>query len=733
MKILASFSVVPKNRTITSCRTHTYLLPNGAHALLSYSAGIKATDYAKYIDLLTDTQLAIRWVSTGTLAPKLGKYRYVNDLSEAKDYILNQYKKTGKPVRVAIDTETLGLDPYALTGYIVSFQITYRKGATDVIRFNDYTHSKQFGMAPDLREQIKWLLTSPEVITQGANLKYDLNWMAVFWGIEGCTNFKLDTTLVGSLLDENRSNSLNVHAKLASDIGGYDDSFNRKHDKSRMDLVLATDPEGFLTYSGGDTDACYQVANVFRSNLLEDKKLTNFYLTILHPASRAYEQVERVGWNVDVPYYEYLKDELEFEIASIETQAKEILGGRIIAKHMDKKTGELNLLKASLLKDFMFSPMGLHLRPKMKTEKTGEPSSAMEHLLMFMDNPKAAPFVKLLKGYASAVKTYNTYVVGFMKHLRRDGRFHPSYFLFSGFDEWADSEGGTVTGRLSVKDPAIQTIPKHTAWAKRLRKAFIAPPGFLILGNDYEQGELKIAACLAGETTMIETYLNGIDLHAVTASALAGYTLETFLKLKETDPELYAAIRQLGKAGNFGLIYGMGDEGFQIYAKSNYGVDLTLDEASEKRDGFFAKYPLLIDWHKTYKQWAWKHGYIRSPLGRVRHLPMIYSPDRKISNKAGRQAINSPVQSTLSDMSLWTAAILFTMGSFKKAPVFGMIHDQNLRLVPEDNWEFYVKQSVEVMENLPFEKLGWNPQLKFTVDSEVGPNLGSLTKLPRMV
>lgn len=726
---LSQNGVVPKGRTITSLRNKVYQLPGGAALLLSYSVGIEDVDYSKYIDLVTDVRSAIRWCLTGSILPKVGRYRYVNDFSDLIDYIKSQYKKTQKPVRVAMDTETLGLDPYAEDAYIVSVQLTAKPGESDLVKFSSKGESKAFAHGKT-RDQMIWLLTSEEVSLVGANFKYDQNWLVEQWGLPYSTNFKFDTTLVGSLLDENRSNSLNTHAKIATDIGGYDDAFNATWDKSRMDLALAGDPEGFKIYAGGDTDACLQVAVKFRSEILQDDALSRFYVNILHPASRAYEQVERVGWHIDRDYYEFLRDELEYEISELEVKAREILGGRIVAKHLDKKTGLLNITKASLLKDFMFSPMGLNLTPKMKTEKTGEPSTSMDHLMMFEKDPKAKEFVGIIKQYASATKTHSTYVVGFLKHLRRDGRFHPSYFLYAGMDEWADSEGGTVTGRLSVKDPAIQTIPKHTAWAKRLRKCFIAPPGFLILSNDYSQGELKIAACLANERNMLSAYLKGIDLHAVTGAALAGYTLEDFLRLKTLDPARYDSIRQLAKAGNFGLLYGMGAEGFQSYAYFNYGLNLTFAEASDHRDTFLYKlYPRLPEWHEESRKFARMHKYIRSPLGRIRHLPMIHSPEKQIASKAGRQAINSPVQSTLSDMSLWSAAIMWKLGMLKIAPLFGMVHDQNLRYVPEDNWEFHKSESVEVMENLPFDKVGWKPQLRFTVDSEIGPTLGDLKKV----
>jgi DNA polymerase I-like protein with 3'-5' exonuclease and polymerase domains len=728
LQSLAQNKIVPKGRSITSLRNRLFPLPNGAVALVSYSADIEDVDHSKYIDLLTDVKLAIRWCRTGTLQPKLGNYQYVNDFSNAINCIRQQFKLIGKPVRVCLDTETLGLDPYSPEGYLISVQLTYKPGQADVVRFNSREESRavRAGDYTGLWSQLCWLLTSPQVSLVGANFKYDQNWLTVQWGLPECTNCKFDTTLVGSLLDENRGNSLNVHAKVElATLGGYDDAFNQKHDKSRMDLALATDPDGFLAYAGGDTDACYQVADRFRTKLAQDHSLANFYATILHPAARAYESVERVGWHVDVPYMEWLRDELKTEIARLDKEARTLIGGRLIAKHRDRKTGLLNIGKASLLKDFMFSSMGLNLKPKMRTGKTDEPSTALDHLLQFDKDPKAKEFIAVLKEYNSACKTLSTYIVGFLQHLRSDGRFHPSYFMHSGFNEH-NAEGGAVSGRLSVRDPAIQTIPSRTVWANRIRQAFIAPPGYVIVGQDYSQGELKITACLANEENMIDAYRKGIDLHSITASTLSGYKLDDFMALKKTDYEKWDRIRYLGKAGNFGLLYGMSPEGFKNYAKFEYGLELTDDEAEEKHSAFFKLYPGLHPWHDAYRNFARRCGFVRSPLGRVRHIPTIKSPDRFTASRAGRQAINSPVQSTLSDMSLWSAAILWKMGAFKVAPMFGMVHDAQYYYVPEDNWQFHVKQNQEVSENLPFEKLGWSPKLKFTVESKVGRNLGQL-------
>jgi DNA polymerase I-like protein with 3'-5' exonuclease and polymerase domains len=411
------------------------------------------------------------------------------------------------------------------------------------------------------------------------------------------------------------------------------------------------------------------------------------------------------------------------------------MGGRIYVKHGDpSKPGGMNLTKAAMLTDFMFSPMGLNLKPKMYTAKDDKdgikrPSTAMEHLEMFSDDPKAKEFISLIREDSGVMKTYNTYVKGFLSHLRSDGRFHPTYYLFVGNRD--EDEGGAKTGRLSCKDPAFQTVPKHTKWAQRIRRCFPAPPGYVVVERDYGQGELRVIACIAHEDNMIAVFKSGKDIHADTAAPFAGFTYEALMALEQTDTHTFEETRQLGKAGNFGLVFGMKEDGFVNYARSNYGVTLTWDEAHEFRETFFKKYPKLLVYHRVYVDQARQHKQVRTPLGRIRHLPLIKSPNREVAAKAERQAINSPVQGCLTDMVLWTIALEHQSGLAAIAPCFGACHDSILNYVPEDLVEEIVIRQIDQMENLPFEKVGWNPQLKFAADAKIGPNWGEVKKFKR--
>jgi DNA polymerase I-like protein with 3'-5' exonuclease and polymerase domains len=740
LAFLGQQGAIPKNRTITAMRGKVvnYL---GSKLLLSYSPGVADNDYGHYVDLLCDFSAAIRLHLTGKMEPEYGEYRYVNDFSEFIEAVEAKYLETGKPVDIAADLETLGLDEFALPGidpdtkepapsypgaYIVSIQLSHTRGKADVLYFHSRAEEEQRLLDIELGYQLAWLFSTPKIRTRGANFKFDLRWLARRGGIE-CSNFTFDTTLVGSLLDENRSNGLDVHAKIyVPRLAGYSDEFDRTVDKSRMDLV----PKArLLNYAGGDSDASLEVAEVEKVELLKDPALTRFYVNILHPAARAFEHVERGGILIDQNEFRKVGAELDAETIRLVHEAKKVLGGRIVAKHADDtKPGGMNLTKASMIKDYMFSPMGLNLKPLMFTEKTKEPSSAVDHLLMFKDVPEAQEFVGLMAEYSSASKMKSTFVDGFLKHLRSDCRFHPSFWFFAGNKD--EGDGGTNTGRLSCKAPAFQTLVKHNKWAKKLRRCYIAPPGYKVMERDYSQGELRVVACIANEHNMLEAYRKGMDLHALTSGRFSGYTYEDMMALKISNPTLFDEIRQLGKAGNFGLLYGMGVDGFFVYAVDNYGVKgFTLEAAAAFRSGFFETYPGLLTYHAEFKRLAKQNGCVYGPLGRVRHLPMINSRNKAERSKAERQAINSPVQGCLSDMLIWTMAIEHSRGLSKIAPAFGACHDAAYNYLPEDRAEELVREHVEIMENLPFERVGWNPQLKFLADAKIGPNMADLDKV----
>jgi hypothetical protein len=225
---------------------------------------------------------------------------------------------------------------------------------------------------------------------------------------------------------------------------------------------------------------------------------------------------------------------------------------------------------------------------------------------------------------------------------------------------------------------------------------------------------------------MIEIYRKGLDLHVDTAAKACKQNYEWLAAMKTTNPAEFELIRQKGKSGNFGLVYSMMPMGFVEYAAKNYGVTFTLEEATEFRNLFFENKPELLVYHAQYKKFAHTHKYVPTPLGRLRHLPLIDSPIRGIASEAERQAINSPVQGTLSDLLLWSFAEEDRLGYTALAPAFGACHDAALNYVLEDRVDIDVANMLDVQENLPFHKIGWQPQLQFTADAKVGPNMADV-------
>ena len=731
---LQRHKLAPKNRKVNSLR-ETVMTVNGGRGLITFDPAIINSEPAKQELIDWDLRLAQRLHDTGSTQPLVGNYRYVSDYADIVARIEYLYEKTGKPVDTALDLETMGFLPWYPDKEIVTVQVTVDKGTADVLYLGTHqTPPVKLDDTGALYDQMVFLFTSPKVKLRGANLKFDLGWIRVKWGIR-CTNFKFDTMLVGSLLNENRSNGLSTHAKVYTQMGGYDATMENQYDKGHMEMIPPG--EDLLVYAGGDTDACQQCADVMKDDLLADPALANFYVTILHPAARAFEEVEHRGVLVDQEAFAVLRQDLTKEIDAGHATAVDLLPYRMKVKFReridDQYTHGKSPMLPSILKEYFFSAQGLNLKPKVVTPKTGAPSMAKSHLKMFADTPDAMAMVAALTQADVASKTRSTFVDGFVKCIRPDGYIHPTYFLghaeYEGFD---GDDSGTNTGRLSAKGPAFQIIPKKTAWAKRIRACYSAPEGKAIISLDYSQGELRVVACVAKEKNMIEAYENGMDMHTLTGSRLKQVSYKEFASWEDnTDTKLaklFADLRDRAKAGNFGLLYGMGVGGFQAYAWTNFGLKLSLQEATDIRNLFFETYPGLLDYHDLQRKFVRLHEMVRSPLGRVAHLPTIRSWDQEIRAKAERKGVNSPIQSTLSDMMIWAIALIEDAYPNNEIGVVGMIHDSLIAYVDEDKVELRAKQAAEIMSNLPFHKVGWTPQLIFPADAEYGSTLANLKK-----
>ena len=283
--------------------------------------------------------------------------------------------------------------------------------------------------------------------------------------------------------------------------------------------------------------------------------------------------------------------------------------------------------------------------------------------------------------------------------VRSDGRIHANY------------NAGTVkTGRLSSSDPNMQQV------SKVLRPAFIPSPGHYMADFDYSQIELRVAAFVSGCVPMIEAFNRGDDLHSRLAATITGKPIE----------EVTKDDRQKGKSANFGLLYGMGAEGFQDYASDAYGVEMTYDEAVHVRNSFFELWEGMDDWHARTKRIAQRDGQIVSPLGRVRRLPNIWSSNPRLESEAQRQAINSPVQGMASDLLQLAGAsmqgLVIGTTAIEGLRLVGTVHDSLVAELPTANWEQVAEQVVDRMEHLNelLARMGVEFTVPLVADYDVG-------------
>lgn len=626
------------------------------------------------------------------------------------------------PKIISLDCETVGLYPFDPKTRLLTVQITTEEGngycipieydAADLRHHNFLTFPGGYRKyITTIGRQLKKLLENKKVRVIGQNLKFD--WLMLYYklGIE-VANYYGDTLLMAHLLDENMmSKNLDDLVRIyVPELAGYADEFNKDpihHGKTRMDLVP---PDKMIAYGCGDTDAALRLYNRLLPKIKKDAKLYRCYRHTVIRAIRAFCYMEQTGFYVDK---QALKD-FEVDLAAQQKrEAKWLLAQipeSIKAKYRDTGVG-LKPDRDVLLVDYLYEHKdGLRLKPMAYT-KTGKPSTSSKTAMPYY--VADYPFIARLIDYIKNQKMLTTYLAGFYKYIF-DGRIRPSYGLHK-----------TTTGRSASSDPNGQNFPKRGKMAKRFRKAFSAPKGWVYLQVDLSQAELRIASMISGDERMQEVYKSGGDIHRSTAAGVMGVSLEEFLKL---DPAVQGLKRFQAKAVNFGFLYGMWWKKFREYAKTDYGIDFTDEEAAQIREMFFETYPRLEEWHRAIEQFVKKHKYVRAFNGRIRHLPMVDSPDESVAKQAVRQAINSPVQSIASDLGLMAIGLLVPYlrktKLWEHIKVCGFIHDSIICLVKEEHAAKAMRLVKRYMETLPLKRwYGWEPEVPIIADAEIGYNL----------
>ncbi|MGQ8917532.1 DNA polymerase I [Pseudomonas lundensis] len=557
-------------------------------------------------------------------------------------------KKLQDAKLIAFDTETTGLD--AQQAQLVGLSFAVKPGEAAYIPL---THSymgvpEQLDRDTVLRA-LKPLLEDPNKAKVGQHAKFDMNILAncAIGGDPACgisvQGIAFDTMLESYVLDSTATRH-DMDSLALKYLGHSTTSFQDIAGKGAKQLTfdqISLEQAG--PYAAEDADVTLRLHNVLHEKLLAIPSLNSVLTDIEMPLVPVLARIERQGALVDAKLLGVQSVELGDKMVALEREAFEIAGE------------EFNLSSPKQLGVILYEKLGL---PIISKTAKGQPSTAEAVLAELAEQD--FPLPKVLMQYRSMSKLKSTYTDRLPEQINpRTGRIHTSYH-----------QAVTATGRLSSSDPNLQNIPIRTAEGRRIRQAFVAPPGYKLLAADYSQIELRIMAHLAKDEGLLHAFRNNLDVHSATAAEVFGVELSDVT----TDQ------RRSAKAINFGLIYGMSAFGLA----KQIGVDRKQSQAYIDR--YFARYPGVLDYMERTRTQAAEQGYVETIFGRRLYLPEINAKNPALRKGAERTAINAPMQGTAADIikKAMVAVDNWLSASGLEARVILQVHDELVLEVRED-------------------------------------------------
>ena len=540
---------------------------------------------------------------------------------------------------IAFDTETTSLNYMEAQIVGVSFSVESGKAAYVPVAHDYLDAPKQLDRDAVL-QALKPILEDPNKQIVGQNLKYDQSVLARY-DIQ-IANICFDTMLesyvlnsVGSKhdMDTLADRHLGVKTTSFEDIAGKGAKQLRFN---QIDITTAA------PYAAEDADITLRLHQQLFGQLLTQPSLLSLYNRVERPLVDVLSRIERTGVMIDPAQLAKQSIELGETISRMEVQAHEIAGETF------------NLGSTKQLGEILYNKLGIPV--KKKTPK-GAPSTAEPALIELAEEYELP---QVILQYRSATKLKSTYVDKLPQLINPStNRVHTSYH-----------QAVTATGRLSSSDPNLQNIPIRTAEGRRIRQAFVAPPGYVMLAADYSQVELRIMAHLSGDKGLIAAFSAGEDIHRATAAEVFG------LLPMEVDAES----RRKAKAINFGLIYGMG--AFGLAKQINVG----RKDAQAYIERYFERYPGVADYMERIRAQAADQGYVETLYGRRLYLPDINSTNGMRRQAAERTAINAPMQGTAADIikRAMIAVDKWLVADDVDARVVMQVHDELVLEVKEE-------------------------------------------------
>ena len=550
------------------------------------------------------------------------------------DHWLQQIEAAGL---VALDTETDSLD--GMRAQIVGLSFATQPGiAAYVPLCHDYPGAPEQLPRDEVLQRLRPWLEDEKAAKVGQNIKYDLHVFANHGiGVRGYTH---DTLLQSYVLEAHKLHSLESLAERHLGRKGlsYEDLCGKGAHQIPFGQV---DVDKAAQYSGEDSEMTLQVHQTLWPQIEANAKLRFVYERIEMPTCAVLQRIERHGVLIDAQLLAQQSKDLGERMVALEQEAY-ALAGQPFNLGSPKQIGEI-----------LFGKLGL---PVVKKTASGAPSTDEEVLEKLAEDH---PLPKRMLEHRSLAKLKGTYTDKLPLMVNpHTGRVHTNY-----------AQAVAITGRLASNDPNLQNIPIRTAEGRRVREAFIAPPGHKIVSADYSQIELRLMAHISGDEGMRAAFAAGQDIHRATAAEVFA------LPLAEVGPEQ----RRYAKTINFGLIYGMGAFGLA----QSLGIEQKA--ARDYIERYFARFAGVRRWMDETKARAAELGYVETLFGRRIVLQDIKGGSGPRRSAAERQAINAPMQGTAADLiKLAMIAVQQALDREQRATRMVMqVHDELVFEVPE--------------------------------------------------
>ena len=554
---------------------------------------------------------------------------------------------------IAFDTETTSLDYMQADLVGMSFAVTEGEAAYLPIA-HDYMGAPEQLSKELIFDVLGPILADDNVKKVGQNLKYDKSVLAR-------AGLELNGIAFDTMLESYVFNSVGTRHDMDSlalkYLGHKNISFEEIAGKGKAQLTFnQIELEKAAPYAAEDADITLRLHNQLWPMLKEQSELLPVFNDIELPLLSVLSNIERTGVKIDSQMLAEQSVEIAARLTELEKEAYEIAGE------------EFNLSSTKQLQAILFDKLGL---PVLKKTPKGAPSTAEEVLQELAHD---YPLPKLIIEHRGLAKLKSTYTEKLPKLVNPEtGRVHTSYH-----------QAVTATGRLSSSDPNLQNIPIRNEAGRRIRQAFIADEGHVILAADYSQIELRIMAHLSQDAGLLKAFAEGKDVHSATASEVFGVPLE----------EVTSDMRRKAKAVNFGLIYGMSAFGLARQ------LDIPRNEAQHYMDKYFERFPGVLEYMERTREEAAEKGYVETLFGRRLHLPDIKARNGARRKAAERAAINAPMQGTAADIikkAMLKVAQWLATQTTNDIKLLMQVHDELVFEIAKDKVEAFSEHICSLM------------------------------------